>query len=144
MVTAAPCRASSKAMARPIPLSLPVTMAALFSRDILDPPVRSMMAMASGVGGHPTAGQATRRPSVRALREAIEEMVANAQRIGHRRQRRVHGTDAREEAGVDDIQVVNLVGTAVDVQDGRRRVGPEAGGPGLVGDAGDRDLVLEI
>src|SRR6478736_3818336 len=117
MVTAAPCRASSMAMARPMPLSLPVTRAALLSRD-----------MGALLG---------------ASAEALQEVVANAQGIGHRRQGRVHGPDAREEAGIDDIQVVELVGLAVDVEDGGRSVGPEPDGAGLVGDAGDGDLVLE-
>ncbi len=35
IVTAAPWRASSSAMARPMPLALPVTIATLFSSDIL-------------------------------------------------------------------------------------------------------------
>ena len=33
-------------------------------------------------------------------------MVADAQRVGHRRERRIDGTDARKEACVDDVEVV--------------------------------------
>jgi hypothetical protein len=46
-------------------------------------------------------------------------VVADAEGVRHRGQRRVHGPDAREEARVDDVQVVELVGLAVDVEDRR-------------------------
>src|SRR6185295_244460 len=45
--------------------------------------------------------------------EAIDEMVADAQGIGHRGQRRVHGAAGGEEARVDDVEVVEVVGLAV-------------------------------
>ena len=51
--------------------------------------------------------------------EPLEQVVADAQRVGHRRQRRVHGARGREEAGVDDVEVVEVVGLAVDVERGR-------------------------
>src|SRR3954469_18381784 len=47
--------------------------------------------------------------------EPLEQVVADAQGVGHRRQRRVHGADAREEARVDDVEVVHLMGAAVRV-----------------------------
>ena len=40
-------------------------------------------------------------------------MVADAQRVRHRRQRRVHRARRREEARVDDVEVVEVVGLAV-------------------------------
>ena len=40
---------------------------------------------------------------------ARDEMVADPYGIGHRRERRVHGADAGEEAGVDNVEVVDLV-----------------------------------
>src|SRR3954454_16331624 len=76
--------------------------------------------------------------------ETLEQVVADAQRVGHRRQRRVHRADAREEARVDDVEVVDLVRAAVGVQDRGGGVAAEAARPGLVGYAGHRDLVLEI
>ena len=45
--------------------------------------------------------------------QALEQVVADAQRVRHRRKRRVHSRDAREEAGVDDIEVVEFVRAAV-------------------------------
>ncbi len=83
---------------------------------------------------------AVERPSAHPL----EQVVADAERVGHRGQRRVHGADAREEAGVDDVEVVELVGPAVAVEHRRRRVGAEPAGAGLVGAAGDRDVVLHV
>jgi hypothetical protein len=56
------------------------------------------------------------------------EVLADADRIGHRGEGRVHGSDAREEARVDDVQVVDLVGLAVDVQYGSGGVGAEPAG----------------
>src|SRR3954453_1035761 len=76
--------------------------------------------------------------------EALEQVVADAQAVGHRRERRVHRPDAREEARVDDVEVVDLVRPAVAVEHGARRVVPEAARAGLVGDARHRDLVLEV
>ena len=76
--------------------------------------------------------------------EALEQVVADAQGVGHRGQRRVHGADAREEARVDDVEVVELVGLAVGVEHRRRRVGAEPARARLVRDARDRDLVLHV
>ena len=52
----------------------------------------------------------------RARAHALEQVVADAQRVGHRGQRRVDGADAREEARVDDVEVVELVRPAVGVE----------------------------
>ena len=71
-------------------------------------------------------------------------MVADAQGVGHRRERRVHRADAAEKAGVDDVQVVELVGLAVRVEDRRLRIVAEAAGARLVGDAAEVDLVLHV
>jgi hypothetical protein len=76
--------------------------------------------------------------------QPLEQVVADSQRVRDGRQRGVHRADAREEARIDDVQIVELVGLAVHVEDGRRRVQAEANGAGLVGDARDRDLVLEV
>ena len=54
--------------------------------------------------------------------EPLEQVVADAQRVGHRGQRRVHGARRREEARVDDVEVVELVRLAV-----RRRAPTSAG-----------------
>src|SRR3954454_655200 len=76
--------------------------------------------------------------------DPARDVLAHAQRVRHRCERRVDRADAREEARVDDVEVVDLVRPAVRVEHGRRRIGPEAAGPRLVGDPRDRDLVLEV
>src|SRR5688572_3208220 len=58
--------------------------------------------------------------------EPREDAVADAQRVGHDRQRGVHGRAGREEAGVDDVEVVHLVRAAALVERARRRVVAEA------------------
>ena len=54
-------------------------------------------------------GQSGERPSG----ETLGEVLADAQGVGDDRQRRVHRADRREEARVDDVEVVELVGLAV-------------------------------
>ena len=76
--------------------------------------------------------------------QALEQVVADPQRVRHRGQRRVDRADAREEAGVDDVQVVELVRLAVGVERRAARIAAEPDGARLVGTAGDRDLVLEV
>src|SRR3954462_8119746 len=58
----------------------------------------------------------TPRPRPRRSAQAFAQVVADPQGVGDRRERRVHRTDAGEEAGVDDVEVVHLVRPAVDVQ----------------------------
>src|SRR3954468_6105987 len=74
--------------------------------------------------------------------EPLEQVVADAERVRHRGQGRVDGADAREEARVDDVQVVELVRLAVDVEHRLGRVNAEAARAGLMGAARDRDVVL--
>ena len=59
--------------------------------------------------------------------EPLEQVVADAQGVRHRGQRRVHGARRREEARVDDVEVVDLVRAAVDVEHRRRRVRRRSG-----------------
>ncbi len=42
------------------------------------------------------------------LTQPVEQVVADPKRVGHRRQRRVDRPDAREDARVDDVEVVEL------------------------------------
>src|SRR3954453_17069138 len=76
--------------------------------------------VASGMGFLRTGGAGA---------EALEQVVADAQRVGHCGQCRVAGADGREEARVDDVEVVDLVRPAVGVQHRRRRVTAEAARP---------------
>ena len=68
----------------------------------------------------------------RGLRRAFEQVVADPYGVRHRGQSRVHCADAGEEARVDHVQVVELVGLAVLVQHRRRGIAPEAARAGLV------------
>ena len=60
-------------------------------------------------------------------------MVSNPDSVGHRGQRRVDRADAREEARVDDVQVVDLVRPAIGVQNRRGGIGSEPDRARLVG-----------
>ena len=51
------------------------------------------------------------------------QVVADAQRVRHRGERRVHGAARGEEARVDDVEVVEVVRLAVDVERRGRRIG---------------------
>jgi hypothetical protein len=70
-------------------------------------------------------------------------VVADAQRVGHRGERRVHRAGGREAARVDDVEVVDVVCLAGDVEDRRARIGPEAHRAALVRDARERDALVE-
>src|SRR4029450_5222937 len=89
----------------------------------------------------PLAGCGTRTP--RSL-DSLEQVIADAERVGHRRQRGGHRADAREEARVDDVEVVELVRLAVGVEHRRLGIGAEAAGARLVRHAADADLVLHV
>src|SRR5918996_1148941 len=61
----------------------------------------------------------------RARAEAVEQVVTDAEGVSHRRQGRVHRTRRGEEARVDDVEVVEVVRLAVDVQRRGLRIGAE-------------------
>src|SRR6476659_11066328 len=52
------------------------------------------------------------------LRDALEQVLAHADRVRHRGEGRVHRADTGEEAGVDDVQVVDFVRLAVLIENG--------------------------
>ena len=64
--------------------------------------------------------------------QALAQVVPDAERVRHRGQPGVHRADAGEEAGVDDVEVVELVRLAVHVEHRRLGIGAEATGAGLV------------
>jgi hypothetical protein len=71
-------------------------------------------------------------------------VIAHPDRIGHRRQRRIHRANAGKETGVDDIEIVELMGLAVRVEHGGFRIVPEPACARLVRDSRDPDVVLHI
>ena len=88
-------------------------------------------------------GGTDRLPYTSARTKTFEEVVADAHGVGDRGKRRIDRADAREEARVDDVQVVQVVRLAVRVEHRRLRVIAEADGAAVVGYAGDRDLLVE-
>src|SRR5438045_8932725 len=66
------------------------------------------------------------RPTELWLAHSLEQVVAHADRIGDCGEGRVHRADADEEAGVDNVQVVEPACLAVHVDNRRLGVAPEA------------------
>src|SRR5436190_10043695 len=60
--------------------------------------------------------------------KALEQVIADAQRVGGDGQGGVHRRARAEEAAVDDIQIVHVVGPAVDVERRCRRIVAEPDG----------------
>src|SRR4051812_9899536 len=80
-------------------------------------------------------------PATCGTAEALGKVIADAQCVGDRRQPRVNSARGREEAGVDDVQVVEVVRLAVEVKRRALGIGAESHRPAVMGDAGERDLL---
>src|SRR5690606_36105352 len=79
------------------------------------------------------AGRWLRRTSYRHPgAHSFEQVVTDPQRVRHGREGRVHRANARKETRVHDVEVVDLVRAAVDVEHRGGRIRAEATGPGLV------------
>src|SRR3989475_340849 len=78
------------------------------------------------------------------LLEPLEQVIPDAERVGHDRKRRVYRSARGEEARVHHVEVVHFVRLAVRVQRGGLRVAPEADRPVLVRDARQRNALAEI
>src|SRR3989475_6268780 len=78
------------------------------------------------------------------LLEALDQVIPDAKRVGHDRERRVYRSARGEEARVHHVEVVHFVRLAVRVQRRGFRVVPEADRPVLVRDARQRDALAEI
>src|SRR5690348_6103709 len=75
--------------------------------------------------------------------EPLQQVVANAQRVRHDRERRIHRTARRKEAPVHDVQVVHVVCLAVHVERGRRRIVAEPDRAVLMSHTGERNALAE-
>src|SRR5690348_4772736 len=73
--------------------------------------------------------------------EPAEQVIADAKRVGHDGQCRIDGGTRREKAAVDDIEVVDLVCPAVDVESGRFGIMTKTDGSVLVSDTRKRDAI---
>ena len=71
-------------------------------------------------------------------------MVGDADGVGDDGEGWVDGAADGEEAGVDYVEVVEVVGFAVEVEDGLFGVGAEAAGAVLVADAFEGDAFFEV
>ena len=71
-------------------------------------------------------------------------MVAHPQRIGDGGERGIHRADADEEAGVDDIEIVEFVRLAVAVEHRGGGIVAEPAGAGLMRAAGQRNVVVHV
>src|SRR5215472_14109662 len=76
--------------------------------------------------------------------QAFGEMLGHANRIGHCGKRGVHRPDAHEKAGVNYVQIIQLMSFAVDIENGAFRVRAESAGSCLMRHTRDGDIGLEI
>src|SRR5207249_192920 len=90
------------------------------------------------------ARAAERRPHIIASAEPLPQVIAHPERVRHDGERRVHRAARGEEAGVDDVEVVDLVRLAARVERRRPGVRAEADGAVLVCDAGERDATRHV
>ena len=71
-------------------------------------------------------------------------MITDAQNVGNDRQRGVHRSAGNKEGPVDDVEVVDIVGAAVQIQHRCLRIRPEAAGAVLVADTLEGDALRKI
>ena len=71
-------------------------------------------------------------------------MIPHPQRIGDDRQGWIHRATGGKEASIHHIEVLDLMGAAVQIQHRGERILPEAAGSHLMGDAFDGQLAREV
>lgn len=74
----------------------------------------------------------------------LQQVIPNAECIGHDGQRRIDSRTRGEEATVHDVEIVEVVRLAVHVKRRSLRVGPEADRTVLVGYAGERNTLTDV
>src|SRR5215469_569295 len=79
-----------------------------------------------------------------ALHHPFDEVIPDSERIGHNCEGRIDGGTGREEAAVNDVKIVKLVGFAMYVERGSFWIAPEPNGSVLVRYAGQRNPVADI
>jgi hypothetical protein len=78
------------------------------------------------------------------LPEPFQNAIAHPQRVGHDRQGWIYGGDRDKEAGIDDIEIVEIVRLAVEIESRRLGIQPETSRSRLMGRAGDGNLLVKI
>ena len=58
---------------------------------------------------------------------SLEQVIAYPQRVGHDRERRIHRAARAEEAGIDNVEIVELVRFAVAIERARSWIVAESG-----------------
>src|SRR5271167_3355839 len=76
--------------------------------------------------------------------QALQNVIAHAQRIGHDRERWVHRRARREEAAIHDVEILEIMGLAIRVQRRGPGIMPKADGAVLVGDTRQRNALTHI
>ena len=76
--------------------------------------------------------------------EALLEVVPHPNRIGNGGEGGIHRSDARKEAGIHDIEIVEVVGLAIDIQYRRSRIITKTASAGLMSHGGYRHGTLNI
>ena len=71
-------------------------------------------------------------------------MVSNAERIGHNRQRWIHGAARGKEAPIDHVEIVQVVRFAVRIQRRRLRIISKSNRTILVCDARQRNALAKV
>src|SRR5262245_43151917 len=70
-------------------------------------------------------------------------MVSHPKGIGHDGQRRVDGAARWEEAGIDNVEVINVMGLAVGIEGGALGVAAKTNRPVLVRHSGKRNTLTD-
>src|SRR6185312_6376597 len=89
------------------------------------------------------SGRWRRITSPRSSVHPLGNPIRDPQRIGNDGERRVHRADRRKEARIGDVQVVELMRLAIDVEHRRLRIRTEPRRAGLVRGTADRDVLAE-
>src|SRR5271157_3457960 len=76
--------------------------------------------------------------------QALQNVIAHTQRIGHDRQRRIYRRARREEAAINNVKILELMGFAIHIQCRSLGIVPEADGAVLVGDTRKRNALSYI
>src|SRR5947207_3865906 len=91
--------------------------------------------MRSRRGGTSGTAKPTRRRLLRS-RQSLQQVIAHADGVGDGGERRIDRADADEKARIDDVEVVELVRLAVDVENRGLGSAAEPAGAGMMCTAG--------